>query len=65
MEEKRATYRFLVGNPGAKRPVGRPRRRWVANIKMNLVEIGLGGVDLIGLTQDSTVVNAEMNLQVP
>jgi hypothetical protein len=52
MEEKRITYRLLVTKPHDKKPLGRPRRRWVDNIKMDLVEIGLGGVDWIGKAQD-------------
>jgi hypothetical protein len=52
-----------------KRPVGRPKRRWVDNIKMDLLEIGWGGVDWIGLAQDNdkwrALVNAVMNLRVP
>jgi hypothetical protein len=43
--EKRNAYRILVGNPEGKRPLGRPRRRWVNNVKMNLREMGLGGMD--------------------
>jgi hypothetical protein len=58
-------YRLLVG----KRPLVRPRRRWVDNIKMDLLEIGWGGVDWIGLAQDKdrwrALVNAVMNLRVP
>jgi hypothetical protein len=47
--EKRNAYRLLVGEPEGRRPVGRPRRRWGNNIKMDLLEIGWGGVDWIGL----------------
>jgi hypothetical protein len=69
MGEKRNAYRVLVGKPEGKRPLGRPRRRWVGNIKMDLLEIGLGGVDWIGLAQDRdkwrALVNAVMNLRVP
>jgi hypothetical protein len=65
MEEKRNAYRLLVG----KTVLGRPRRRWVDNIKMDLLEIGWGGVDWIGLAQDRdkwrVLVNAVMNLRVP
>jgi hypothetical protein len=54
---------------GGKRPLGRPRRRWVDNIKMDLLEIGWGVVDWIGLAQDRNkwraLVNAVMNLRVP
>jgi hypothetical protein len=52
MGEKRNVYKLLVGKPEGKRPLGRPRRRWRDNIKMDLLEIGLGGVDWIGLAQD-------------
>jgi hypothetical protein len=69
MEEKRNAYRLLVGNPEGKRPVGRPRRRWVDNIKMDLSEIGWGGVYWIGLPQERekwrALVNAVKNLLVP
>jgi hypothetical protein len=51
MGEKRNVYRLLVGKPEGKRPVGRPRRRWIDNIKMNLLDIGLNVVDWIGLAQ--------------
>jgi hypothetical protein len=49
--EKRNVYRLLVGKPEGKRPVGRPRHRWVHNIKTDIREIRWGGVDLIGLDQ--------------
>jgi hypothetical protein len=52
MGEKRSAYRLLLGKPEGKRPLGRPRRRCVHNIKMDLLEIGWGGVDWIGLAQD-------------
>jgi hypothetical protein len=69
MGEKINAYRLLVGNPERKRPLGRPRCRWVDNIKMDLLEIGWGGVDWIGLAQDRdkwrVLVNAVMNLRVP
>jgi hypothetical protein len=62
-------YRLLVGKPEGKRPLGRPRRSWVDNIKMDLLEIGWGGVDWIGLAQDRdkwrALVNAVMNHRVP
>jgi hypothetical protein len=68
MGEKRNAYRLLVGKPEEKRPLGRPRRRWVDNIKMDLLEIGWGGVDCIFLAQDKdkwrALVNAVMNLRV-
>jgi hypothetical protein len=62
-------YRLLVGEPEGKRPLGRPRCRWVDNIKIDLVEIGLGVVDWIGLAWEwdkwRAVVNSVMNLRVP
>jgi hypothetical protein len=68
MGEKRNAYRILVGNPEGKRPLGRPRRRWVDNIKIDLREIGWNGGDWIDLAQDSgqwmALVNAVMNLRV-
>ena len=69
MGEKRRAYRVLVGKPEEKRPLGRPRRRWVDNIRMDLQEVGGGYVDWIGLAQDRdrwrTLVTAVMNLRVP
>jgi hypothetical protein len=69
MEEKRNVYRLLVGKPEGKRPLGRPISRWIDNIKMDLLEIGWGGVDWIGLAQDRyrwrALVNSVMNLRVP
>jgi hypothetical protein len=69
MGEKRNVHRLLVGKPEGKRPLGRPRRRWTDNIKMDLLEVGLNVVDWIGLTQDRyrwrALVNSVMNLQVP
>jgi hypothetical protein len=69
MGEKMNAYRRLVGNPEGKRPLGRPRRKWIDNIKMNLREIGWDGTDWIYLTQDRdqwrALVNAVMNLRVP
>jgi hypothetical protein len=52
MGEKRYAYRLLVGKPEGRRPLGRPRRRWLNNIRMDLVEVGCGDVDWIGLAQD-------------
>jgi hypothetical protein len=52
MEAKRNTNRILVGNPEGKRPLGRPRHRWVDNVKMDLREIGWGGMDWIDLAED-------------
>jgi hypothetical protein len=69
MGEKRNAYRLLVGRPEGKRPLGRPRLRWADNIKIDLLEIGWGGVDWIGLAQDRdkwrALVNVVMNLRVP
>jgi hypothetical protein len=69
MGEKRNAYRLLVGKPEGKRPLGRPRRRWVDNIRMDLGEVGWGGVDWIGLTTDRNrwraLVNSVLNLRVP
>jgi len=67
--ERRGIYRVLVGKPEGKRPLGRPRRRWEDNIKMDLQEVGCGGIDLIEMAQDrgrwQAFVNAVMNLRVP
>jgi hypothetical protein len=52
MVEKRNAYRLLVGKPDGKRPLGRPRRRWVDNIRMDLGEVGWGDVDWIDLAED-------------
>jgi hypothetical protein len=52
MGEKRNVYRLLVGKPEGKRQLGRPRRRWIDNIKIDLLEIGFSVVDWIGLAQD-------------
>jgi hypothetical protein len=52
MGEKRNAYRLLVGKPEGKRPLGRPRHRWVDNIRMDLGEVGWGNVDWIGLAKD-------------
>jgi hypothetical protein len=69
MGEKRNVYRLLVGKPEGKRPLGRPRRRWMANIKKDLLEIGVNVVDWIGLAQDRYrwrgLVDFVMNLRVP
>ena len=71
MGEERGAYRVLVGKPEGKRPLGRPRHRWVDNIRMDLQEVGCGcGYgDWIGLAQDRDgwrkLVNAVMNLRVP
>jgi hypothetical protein len=55
MGEKRKVYRLLVGKPERKKPLRRPRLRWVDNIKIYLLEIGVNVVDWIGLAQESTV----------
>jgi hypothetical protein len=69
MGETRNAYRILVGKPEQKRPLGRPRRRWVDNIEIDLREIGWDGVYWIELAQNRdqwrTLVNTLMNLQVP
>jgi hypothetical protein len=69
MGEGRGVYRVLVEKPEGKRPLGRPRCRWEDNIKMDLQEIGCGGIDWIEVAQDRdrwwALVNAVMNLQVP
>jgi hypothetical protein len=61
MGEKTNEYRLLVGKPDGKRPLGRPRLRWVDNIKMGLLEIGWSGVDWIGLAQDRDKWRALVN----
>jgi hypothetical protein len=65
MVEGRGVCRFLVGNPEGKRPLGRPRRRWVDNIKLDLQEVGCRGMDWIELAQDRDRWRAVMNLRVP
>jgi hypothetical protein len=69
MVEKRNAYRLLVGKPEGKRPLGRRRRRWVDNIRMDLGEVGWSDVDWIGLAQDRNrwraLVNWVLNLRVP
>jgi hypothetical protein len=69
MGEKRNVYRLLVGKPEGKRPLGRPRRRWIDSSKLDLLEIGVSVVDWIGLAQDRyrwrALVNSVLNLRVP
>ena len=69
MGEERGVYRVLLGKSEGRRPLERPRRRWVDNIKMDLQEVGCGYMDWIGLAQDRdrwrTLVSAVMNLRVP
>jgi hypothetical protein len=67
--ERRGVYRVLMGKPGGKRPLGRPRRRWEDYIKMDFQEVGFGVMDWIDLAQGRdrwrALVNAVMNLRVP
>jgi hypothetical protein len=65
MGERRGSYRALVGKPEGRRSLGRPRRRWEDNIKMDLREVGWEGMDWIVLAQDRVVMNTVMNLRVP
>jgi hypothetical protein len=69
MGEKRNAYRLLVENPEGRRQLGRPRCRWVDNSRMDIIEVGWGDVDWIGLTQDrdrwTVLVNSVLNLRVP
>ena len=69
MGERRSEYRVLVGKPEGKRQLGRPRRRWEDNIKMDLQEVGCGDMDWIELAQDRdrwrALVKAVMNLRFP
>jgi hypothetical protein len=69
MGEKRNVYRLLVGKPERKRPLGRPRHRWIDYVKVDILEMGLSVVDWIGLAQDRyrwrALVNSVMNLRVP
>jgi hypothetical protein len=69
MSHRRGVYRVLVGKSEGKRPLGRPRRRWKDNIKMDFQEVDCGGMDWIELAQDRDrwreLVNAVMNRRVP
>jgi hypothetical protein len=69
MGEKRTAYRLLVRKPGGRRPLGRPRCMWLDNIRMDLVEVGWGDVDWLGLAQYRdrwrALVNSVLNLRVP
>jgi len=69
MGEERGVYRVMVGKTKGRRPLGRPRRRWVDNIRTDLQEVGCGNTDGIGLAQDRdrwrTLLSAVMNLRVP
>jgi hypothetical protein len=69
MKEKRNAYRLLVGKPEGRRPLGRSTRRWLDNIRMDLVEVGCSDIDWIGLAQDrdrwKAPVNSVLNLRVP
>ena len=69
MGEEMGVYRVLVGKPEGRRPLGRPRRRWVDNIRTDLQEVGCGYMDWIELAQDReswrTLVSAVMKLRVP
>ena len=69
MGDRRGVFRVLVGKPEGKRPLGKPRRRWDDNIKIDIQEVGCGGMDWIELAQDRdrwwALVNAVMNLRVP
>jgi hypothetical protein len=69
MKEKKNAYRIFVGTPEGKRPLGRPRHGWMDNIKIDIRELGLDGVDWIDLAEDRdqwwALVNTIMNLWVP
>ena len=65
MEQSRNVSRFLVGKPEGERPLGRPRRRWEDNIKIDLRELGCDPGDWIALAEERAYVRAVMNLRVP
>jgi len=69
MGDRKGVFRVLLGKPEGKRLLGRPRRRWEDNIKMDIQEVGCGGMDWIEMAQDRdrwrALVNAVMNLWVP
>jgi hypothetical protein len=69
MGEERGVYRILLGIPEGKRPLGRPRSRWEDNIRMDLQEVGCGGLEWTGLAEDRdrwrALVNAVMKIRVP
>ena len=69
MEDGRSAFRILTGKPTGRRPLGRPRRRWEDNIRMDLEEIGINAGNWVDLAQDRNywraLVNAALNLRVP
>ena len=69
MEKSRIAFKFLIGTPAGKRPLGRPRRRWEGNIRMDLKEIGIDMRNWVDSAQDRdywrALVNAALNLRVP
>ena len=69
MEDGRSTFKILKGKPTGKRPLGRPRRRWEDNIRMDLEEIGINAGNWVDAAQDRNywraLVDAELNLRVP
>jgi hypothetical protein len=69
MRERRNVYRIFVGKPEGRRPLRRPRRKWVNNTELDLRELGWGGMDWIDLARDrdqlSALVNTVMNFRVP
>ena len=69
VEDGRSAFRILIGKPTGKRPLGRPRRRWEGNIRMDLEEIGINAGNWVDSAQDRNywraLVNAALNLRVP